>query len=292
MTIAGLPMYDLPEVQWANDALWSLAREYLERNGFSNAPESLQRGAPVRMQWSAPDLVLSQCCGYDLVHGFTDSFQLLGTPCYRAAGCDEGHYRSFVVVRKDSRFRMVEDLRGAACVVNGFSSHSGANALRGLIAPLSRTGQFFRTVKVSGSHLNSLTMLASGDAEVMAVDCVLFALLSRYRPSVLEPVRVLCWTEAAPAPPYVTGSVWSRSEYDAIQRALLDVLADPRAAKAKEAIFLDHVTVLPLSAYSRMLACEAKARRAGYTELHAAFSSASAADPEVSDAPPSPATRP
>ena len=106
-----------------------------------------------------PGLLFGQCCGYDVVYGFADCLTVLATPVYDAPGCEGADYLSFVLVRADSPATALDDLKGGTCVVNGFNSHSGTNALRALVAPLSRDGRFFATVKVSGAHVDSLAML-------------------------------------------------------------------------------------------------------------------------------------
>ena len=159
-----------------------------------------------------PRLLIGQCCGYDVVYGFSSSVTPLATPEFDADGCEGSDYRSFVLVRNDSPAGELADLRGATCVINGFNSHSGTNALRALVAPLSRDGRFFGAVKVSGAHVESLALLKAGEAEIMAMDCVVHALLRRYRPDALDGTRILCRTGSAPAPPLVTSTAQMSAE--------------------------------------------------------------------------------
>ncbi len=201
---ACLPWYDLPETRAAQDALWTVIARHLRHQGIDGVPSRLTRGRPVPALLSDPDLLFGQCCGYDVVYGFSDSLTVLATPEYDAAGCAGSDYRSFVLVRADSPVQSLNDLCGATCVVNGFNSHSGTNALRALVAPLSRNGRFFASVKVSGAHTQSLALLLAGEADVMAMDCVVHALLARHRPEALSGTRILCPSDPAPAPPFVT----------------------------------------------------------------------------------------
>ena len=158
--LACLPWYELPETRAAQDALWTVIARHLRRNRIDGVPSRLTRGRPVPALLGDPDLLFGQCCGYDVVYGFADCLTVLATPEYQADGCDGSDYRSFVLVRADSPARSLDDLRGATCVVNGFNSHSGTNALRALVAPLSRDGRFFGAIKVSGAHVNSLAHVA------------------------------------------------------------------------------------------------------------------------------------
>ena len=82
-------------------------------------------------------------------------------------------------------------LRGRRCVINELDSNSGMNLLRAAVAPLAEGGRFFGSVVVSGSHLRSVEMVASGEADVASIDCVSFAHFQRLYPSLVSGVRVL-----------------------------------------------------------------------------------------------------
>ena len=84
------------------------------------------------------------------------------TPHYGAPDCEGCHYSSVVVVTEDSEASDVLKMRGAVCVINGTESHSGMNALRALVAPVSHNGRFFSKVKVSGAHKEIVTNTAPG----------------------------------------------------------------------------------------------------------------------------------
>jgi ABC-type phosphate/phosphonate transport system substrate-binding protein len=269
MSVACLPWYELPETQAAQDALWSVLAQLLRKCGVPSVPDRLTRGLPVLSMLINPQLLISQCCGYDLIYGFASCVQLIATPCYRAPGCDGAAYRSLVLVRDDCEAQSLERLRGGTCVVNGFNSHSGTNAMRALVAPLSRNGRFFSNVKVSGAHINSLACLVAGKADVMAMDCVLHALLDRHRPNALNGTRVLCWSEPVPAPPIVTSASADRELIDRLRDALSEALSDESSRDAREAMLLDGVALLPLQDYAKIIDTEGVALRYGYKEMHA-----------------------
>ncbi|MSP88312.1 MAG: phosphate ABC transporter substrate-binding protein, partial [Alphaproteobacteria bacterium] len=226
-------------------------------------------GATTHRLLSDPALLLGQCCGYDLVYGFSSTLRLLGTPRYTTPGCAGTDYRSFVLARADAPARDLADLRGGVCVVNGFASHSGTNAPRHLVAPLSRDGRFFRQVVASGSHLASLDLLRAGRADVMAMDGVLHALLARDRPEALAGTRILCQTELVPTPPFVTAANSDPDAVDSLRAALADGFDDPDAADAKAELRLDGVSLLPMQDYARIVELEAAALGHGYLEMHA-----------------------
>lgn len=268
MPIACLPWYAMPETEPAQDALWAVVASHLRHAGIE-APAGLARDVPVPGVFCDPDLLMAQCCGYDLVYGFAASLTPLATPCHAAPGCEGASYRSFVLVRDDSRATDLADLRGTTVAVNSFNSHSGTNALRALVAPLARGGRFFGAVRATGAHRASLALLLAGEADVMAMDCVLHALLAKHRPAALAGTRILAVTDSAPAPPLVTSARAAGPRVDRMREAILAAISDPASAEPLAALLIAGVAVLQPSAYLRIVEVEGEALRSGYFELHA-----------------------
>ena len=264
---ASFPMYDFEEVRGAHEILWSSVARKLQTAGLEGVPAALDRSRGVHELWTDPGLLLSQCCGADLVGRYAGTLALVATPLYSAPGCDGCLYSSVVLVAEDSRVTELSDLRGAVCVVNYPESHSGVNALRALVAPLSRRGRFFSRVVTSGSHPASVTAVARGEADVAAIDCVTYALLQRYHPSLLEETRRLCYSARAPGIPFVTRTGSDPNRIGQLQNALLDAFEEPEVRAAGAAVFIDGVEILPLSAYDRIIEFQRLAAAQGYPEL-------------------------
>ena len=203
MRTASLPMYDLPEVRAATAAFWTSLAGNLRRQGLGDVPDRLAHDRPVAELWSDPGLLISQCCGYDVMHSYSNRLRPVATPEYAAPGCQGGSYSSMVVVADDCPFGDVREMRGVVAVINGSESHSGMSALRHLVSNRHVDGQFFSDVKVSGSHLASLEMIRQREADVAAIDCVTLALFERHLDDATRGVRILGQTYRAPAPPYV-----------------------------------------------------------------------------------------
>ncbi len=267
MSLASLPMYDLPELRGAHAALWGGIARQLRQAGIADVPAALCQERPASEVWGDPELLLSQCCGADLMGAFAGRLRVVATPYYAAPGCGQAGYASLMVVAQGSDVRELEDLRGRLVAINDPESHSGANALRALIAPLSRGGHFFATVKVSGAHAESLALVASGAADVAAIDCVTHALLARHRPAALAGTRVLCRTAAAPAPPYVTRADAADGLVQSLQAALRAACNAPELKAARAGLLLDGIELLAASAYRRIPAFGRLAARHGYPML-------------------------
>lgn len=267
MSVASLPMYDLPELRSVADAWWQGLAGAIRAEGIAEVPEALDRRAAYREVWLLPDLLMSQTCGYPLTHDLRGRVTLLATPCYDAPGCEDAEYCSLVLVAADDPAADIVDLRGRRCAVNSHDSQSGANALKALIASRGGQGRFFGNVVVSGGHAASVAMVAAGEADVVAIDCVSHALLSRYRPHALAGTRVLCRTPSAPNLPYITRRTAESDLLRRLRTGIARAFADPRLSELRGALFLAGVAELPLSAYDRILDMENAAARTGYAAV-------------------------
>lgn len=261
-----LQMYDLPEVRWATDALGAALGQALRRAGF-DAPEGLDRALDYKTQWTQPDLLLAQACGYPLVTLLAGQVRYVATPCYDAPGCEGPRYCSFLVVRRDDPAKVLGELRGRRAAFNRDYSQSGYNALRHAVAPLARGGRFFGRTLETGGHLGSLEAVAVGGADVAAVDCVTHALARRHRPAVLEGLRVLARTAAAPGLPLITRAAASDEEVERLRQALREVFAAPELAEARAALLLAGLEELPANAYASLTRMQQQATALGYPTL-------------------------
>jgi len=267
MKIAALPMYDLPELQAANDALWAAIAERLIAQGVADAPDRLTRGAPLEAVWTDPDLLLGQTCGYPLVASLGARVRVVATPRYSAPGCDGALYRSALVVRANDPATRLADLRGRRAAVNDWASNSGMNLLRAEIAPLAQGALFFGAVTISGGHAASVAAVAGGEADLAAIDCITWSHLQRLRPDATSALRVLGWTKATPGLPLITAATRDDAGLAALRQALTDVARDCALDAVRAALMIDGFETLPAAAYDGVLALERDAIAQGYPIL-------------------------
>ena len=180
-----------------------MADRLMER-GVSAVPPRLTRTLSHHQIWAHPRLLFGQACEYPVAKSFAERLKVVATPRYGAPGCADTSYRSAIVVRAEASTSALEDLRKQRCVVNEPDSNSGMNLFRAALAPLADGTRFFQSVQLSGSHRASLELVAAGEADVTAVDCVSFAHLQRFEPQLTSRLRVIDWTPASPCLPYVT----------------------------------------------------------------------------------------
>ena len=229
--IASLGMYDMPFVSAANDAIWASVAARIE-----GVPAHLDRSRPLGDIWRDPRLLLAQTCGLPLVAELAGLVRLVATPVYDHPGCDGPLYRSWLVVRASSPATTLTELRGSRAAINGWDSNSGMNFLRAAVAPLAVGGRFFASVGVTGAHLASVAAVATGGADVAAIDCVTHGLLVRHRPDLLAGTRVLASTPASAGLPLVTAAATSDATVEALRAALRAMLSDPATEAARAAL--------------------------------------------------------
>jgi phosphonate transport system substrate-binding protein len=130
------------------------------------------------------EVELGFLCGLGYVRQ-AGSLELLGAPVFRAPRYGgEPVYFSEVVVRADSPWTHLEQLRGARWAYNEPNSQSGYNVM------LSRLAEpfFFGQCLESGSHAASLEMVQNGFADVACIDTTV---LEELRPTGLRTLEVL-----------------------------------------------------------------------------------------------------
>jgi ABC-type phosphate/phosphonate transport system substrate-binding protein len=265
LSIAALPMYDLPELQPATDAFWHAIAERLKEAGLT-APSSLTRNDDYHATWRDPELLLGQACGYPLVTQFKGEVQIVATPIYGAAGCESFEHCSFFIVNADAGHQTLSDLYGSGCAVNGFDSNTGMNLLRAAIAPIARGRPFFRSVIVTGAHRKSLDAVAHGRADIAAIDCVSFAHFQRFEPHITARVSKIGRSLRTAAPPYIT-SATDPGILRVLREALKDVAITPQLESVRSLLMLEGFAFETDIDYDSLLRVEKSAAALGYPRL-------------------------
>jgi ABC-type phosphate/phosphonate transport system substrate-binding protein len=259
--IAALPMYNV------SPALAGEWRALLNDVLYAVDPQAriVEPGDDLQALWRRPDLLLSQTCGYPLMHGLHEYVQLLATPEFDAPGCSGTDYSSVLVTRIDAPFDTLDACRAARAAYNQDDSNSGMNVLRHAVAPLSSNGKFFSEVIRTGSHLGSLRAVVENRADVAAIDCVTFAFMRDDMPELAQQIRGMGSTAASPGLPLIAAKDVAQDIVDALRRALNEALvAQPgRAARLRLKGFVN----VPLGAYERTTQLENEALALGYPRL-------------------------
>ncbi|MCB2253748.1 PhnD/SsuA/transferrin family substrate-binding protein [Pseudomonas chlororaphis] len=257
---AELLMYVAPEpVRQANEQ-WLAA--ILQRLGQSRLDAS---GLDLMQLWLAPDLLLTQTCGYPLMTALRGKVSVIGRPCYELPDASAGQHCSLLLGRASDPRRTLSALRGSRGVINGEDSNSGMNLLRQRLAPLQRDGRFFASVGISGSHRQSLRWLREGQADLAAVDSVTFAYLARHAEEEVAGLRVIARSAASPTLPYIGVAGLEDEQVERIRAAMNAALAALPAVA--ETLGLREVLPAAEADYQVLLDYQREAQNLGYAHL-------------------------
>ncbi len=265
--VAGLPMYDWPEIRVATDAFWLAVRNAAGRRGL-RLPAALDRSRPPLALWTDPALALGQTCGLPLVTRLRGRVRLLATPCYAVTGCQGAYYSSMIVVAKHSHHRRLADLHGACAAYNGTDSQSGYAALRAAVAPLAGGRPFFRSTIETGSHRASLRAVAEGNADICAIDAVCWALATRHDAAITRRLRLIGQTPMTPGLPLICALSRTDGEVAALRQALAEAIAEGLDPASRSALMLADLEILPARDYDIISATGAAAGALGGITLH------------------------
>ena len=136
-----------------------------------------------------------------------------------------------VVVRRDGPIRSFAELRGRSWAYNDRCSLSGYYSLLNKLAGMGADESFFRRVFCSGSHLNSIESVVSGEADAAAIDSNVLSIRLREVPELREKLRVIESWGPFPIQPVVVRSTLHPELKEGLRASLLTMDADPRTRR-------------------------------------------------------------
>lgn len=267
LRVASLGMYDMPFVAEANDVLWTAIAGHLVAAEVTGVPERLDRSRPLDAIWRDENLLLAQTCGYPLVTTLACVVTPVAIPIYRWPGCDGPLHRSVLVVAAAASYAALSELRGRRVAINGWDSNTGMNLLRHRVAPLADGRPFFAAVIETGAHLASAAAVASGAADVAAIDAVTYALAQRHAPHLTAGLRVIGETAPSPSLPFVTRAGAAPRDVALLCDALSTAIASPAFAAGRAALGLVGIVPADPHDYNIVSRYEQEAIAAGYPTL-------------------------
>jgi phosphonate transport system substrate-binding protein len=138
-------------------------------------------------------------------------------------------YYADVIVRSDSRFQALEDLRGATFAYNQTVSFSG------YVLPIyhwltlgEKLQDFFGKTLETGSHARSLDAVEAGQADAAAIDSVVLDMEYLQRPERENAFRVLASCGPASIPPVIASARLDPMTHARVTDVLINMHADER----------------------------------------------------------------
>ena len=179
--------------------------------------------------WLHPALLFAQTCWGPMELGLSDHVQVVGQPKYDGFEGGQGELYSSAIIMRAGETPPVESpldgsavipldlLRGRRFTFNDHHSMSGLLGLARDIKDMEQTLDVFVEQRQSGGHRASIIAVASGIADVAAIDCRSLALAQRFEPAARE-VTVVGWTRRRKGLPFIT-SRHTPQEVVAVMRA-------------------------------------------------------------------------
>ena len=150
---------------------------------------------------------LSHVCGYPLVNQYAGQLKPLCAPHFDIDGVNGAEYFSYFMVKKTMPINSIVESDGLIAAVNTINSNSGMNVLRHEIEKINKLGaieQFFKELKISGSHNNSLQYLIDEKADIASIDAASYYFLQRNNPELNSQLKVIGRSVKTTSPPFVT----------------------------------------------------------------------------------------
>ena len=177
--------------------------------------------------WARADLGCAFMCGWPLAQ--EGAAQEDGRRPVIAAPVPAGEtgprYHSVFAVAAGSPFATVEQTFGHRFAFNAKGSHSGWNMPRAHLAGLG--GWYAAEVGPFGPHQRAAAAVAAGEADVAALDSLVWALLRRHDGALAGALRVVGRTAEQPSPPLVGSDALGEGEAKRLRGALIGLADDP-----------------------------------------------------------------
>ena len=255
---ASLPMYPWPAQ--LSQQYWDFLCQGLSELGEEGLPRHLMQPLDYLAHWRQHGLLLSQSCGYPVSTLLQGQVQVVGAFHYQLPGCEDWRYSSALMVRKADAAAGLADFRGRRVVCNDRHSQSGYHALRSELARQVGTQPFFGRVLFSGSHRMSLSMLAEGQADIAAIDCVTAHLLAQQQPQLLDQLACIGHTARQPGLPLITAGDTTQVTLERLRVVIAQSLQEASLQPFFQAAAISGFSVLGAEDYT-VLARQAQALR-------------------------------
>ncbi|MDX1737900.1 MAG: PhnD/SsuA/transferrin family substrate-binding protein [Alphaproteobacteria bacterium] len=218
--VAAFGMYDWPEFREETDKLYDLIRE--EASAFNlPLPDQLTRDQTMMDIWTSPDMLISQTCGLPYTRHLEGKVTLLGSPIYDN-GCQPGFYNSVIIVSKDAKDMDLSQMRSKSFCANGTDSQSGYAAMQDHFLQAGLPPLLPKDIKISGSHRNSIKMVANNDADYACIDVVSWLLAQQVEEDANK-VKIFDKTREMPSLPFIS-SIRDEEQVEKLRQALKNAI--------------------------------------------------------------------
>lgn len=215
--------------------------------------------------YQSPQLFLGHTCGYPYMTRWKQSHQLVCVPEFEISGCSGTQYSSWFICHSDDQRSSFESFSGAIAVINGANSNSGMNVLRYQASLHTTNGRFFSNFNTSGSHTESMRAVATGDADIAAIDAISYHHIVKSDPMLANAIKVMGQSVYTTGLPFITHN---NEQMD--RSVLIDALnqcVEQSSDTNRERLKLIRFSEVSEADYDALIRLETEAIAAGYPTL-------------------------
>ena len=180
---------------------------------------------------------------------------------------DKPVYYSYVIAHKDSKIDNFSDLKDKTFVFNDEISNSGYNMPRSHLISQNETSGFFSKVIRSGSHEESIRMVALGKADASAVDSLVYDYDLKNNVDYVERTKIIKRLGPVGIPPVVVSSKVPLSLRKKIRDFLVSMKNDLAGKAILEKALVDRFIIVDDSNYDGIRKMKKQAQDAGYLKI-------------------------
>ena len=180
---------------------------------------------------------------------------------------DSPVYYSYVIVNKKSQYQNFTDLKGSHFAYNDEISNSGYNMPRAHLIDLDKTSGFFAKVSRSGSHEESIRMVATGEADASAIDSLVYDYDYLYNPVYVNKTRIIQVLGPAGIPPVVIAAKTPKHIKNKIKNILINMSEDTEGKKILDKALVDRFVEVSDDNYDSIRLMKKKSLDSGYTVI-------------------------
>ncbi len=196
-----------------------------------------------------------------------EASQIPGTPGYAKV---PGKYYSYTIVHKDSSINSWADLKGKHYVYNERTSNSGYNMPRYKLIQLGAKSweDWFFEIDISGSHEESIRMVATGLADASSVDSLVLDYERYIGDKYAQQVKVIetLFPGGAGIPPIVVSNKVSANLRQQLQTVLTSMHQDPEGRAILHKALLQRFDPPDDHNYDDIRRMERAAKRVGFVD--------------------------
>ncbi|MBI5634819.1 MAG: phosphate/phosphite/phosphonate ABC transporter substrate-binding protein [Nitrospirae bacterium] len=186
-------------------------------------------------------------CGGPYVDGRKEfGMELLAAP----VAYGETVYYSYIIVRNDSPYHQLSDLRGKRFAFTDPLSNTGKLVPTYMLAKMHETpDSFFGKYSYLGSHDKSIHAVAEGVVDGAAVDSLIWEYANRTSPKFTSKTRTILKSPPYGIPPVVVPKELSPELKDRLRKIFLDAHTDPKGAEILKKMHIDRFVTIDDKAY-------------------------------------------